>query len=420
MSRRLRLMLAALASPFMAPGMMRNGRSVALLLLGLLVTAAPGTVCDRVLGACVLGLVCQSFFRRQPAPAAMPLMAPEPAPSRLDALAAEPPAAPPATGLEAPSAAAEQEVRTALGLFGAAILDHVETSVRTVLDETQQMRDAAEDLATGASEAQQQFKTAMVSTRDAEAGITQLNSVSGELATSIGVIGDAVRDSIATVKDASTQAAGTCQHVDAMQILSDAVSNALELIDHIARQTRMLAINALIETARAGEAGRGFAVVAGEVRNLAGQTAAATQTIGEKIREMNGMVTKSRDSLQTLVGTIERVDASNDSIADAIRAQEGLADQVSASSKSVQDAMLCLSKEIREAAQLASNSGMLADTVLETANSVDGHMSALKGSLQEIGIGMDPACTLDISQAPAAATTQPAPSRQEALATMLV
>jgi methyl-accepting chemotaxis protein len=289
-----------------------------------------------------------------------------------------------------------------------------------VLDETQQMRDAAEDLATGASEAQQQFKTAMVSTRDAEAGITQLNSVSGELATSIGVIGDAVRDSIATVKDASTQAAGTCQHVDAMQILSDAVSNALELIDHIARQTRMLAINALIETARAGEAGRGFAVVAGEVRNLAGQTAAATQTIGEKIREMNGMVTKSRDSLQTLVGTIERVDASNDSIADAIRAQEGLADQVSASSKSVQDAMLCLSKEIREAAQLASNSGMLADTVLETANSVDGHMSALKGSLQEIGIGMDPACTLDISQAPAAATTQPAPSRQEALATMLV
>jgi methyl-accepting chemotaxis protein len=280
-------------------------------------------------------------------------------------------------------------MRTALGLFGAAILDQVETSVRTVLDENQQMRGAAEELATGAVEAQDQFKTAMQRTQHVEAGITKLNSVSGELAASIRVIGEAVRDSIATVKEASTQAAGTSQHVQAMQTLSDAVSNALELIDHISRQTRMLAINALIETARAGEAGRGFAVVAGEVRNLANQTAAAAQTIGEKIREMNVMVTKSVDSLQTLVGTIERVDASNDSIADAIRAQEGLADKVSGSSVSMKDAMLSLSKEIREAAQLASNSGMLSEMVLETANAVDGHMTALKSSLQEIGIGMD-------------------------------
>jgi methyl-accepting chemotaxis protein len=265
----------------------------------------------------------------------------------------------------------------------------VETSVRTVLDENKQMRGVAEELAVGASEAQQQFNTALARTSDAEAGIANLNTVSGELAASIRVIGDAVRDSIVTAKEASTQAAGTSHYVQAMQTLSDAVSNALELIDHIARQTRMLAINALIETARAGEAGRGFAVVAGEVRNLASQTAAATQTIGEKIREMNGMVTKSVTSLQTLVGTIKCVDASNDSIAEAIRAQESLAEKVSGSSKLMQEAMLCLSKEIRESAQLVSNSGMLSDLVLETANAVDSHMAALKVSLQEIGVGMD-------------------------------
>jgi methyl-accepting chemotaxis protein len=410
--------------------MMRNACQAALVLLGSLCLAAPGAALDRWLGACAVALACVSLLRHRPVPASATAAAPgvplsEPAFSELapvqpDSPAPDVPATPPPAVLEGPSSGTVQDMRTALGLFGAAILDQVETSVRTVLNENQQIRSAAEELATG-TEAQQQFKSAMLRTSDATVGITQLNSVSGDLAASIRVIGDAVRDSAATVKDASAQAAGTCRHVAAMQTLSDAVSNALELIDHIARQTRMLAINALIETARAGEAGRGFAVVAGEVRNLASQTAAATQTIGGKIREMNGMVTTSMESLQTLVRTIERVDASNDSIAEAIRAQEGLADQVSDSSKSLQEAMLSLSKEIREAAQLASNSDMLSEMVLETANSVDGHMSALKTSLQEIGIGMEPAAALELTQSPAsAAGAEAAPAREASLAAALV
>jgi methyl-accepting chemotaxis protein len=405
-------MLAALALRLAGLGMTWKACDAALLLLGLICLMAPGVVPERWLGACVVGLACCAVFRRHPMPAKALPSAPEPAPPLLASPAPESSVIPPPAVLEAPSAGTAQDMRTALGLFGAAILDQVETSVRTVLSENQQMRGVAEDLATGASEAQQQFKVAMSRTDDAEAGISQLNSVSGDLAASIRVIGNAVRDSIATVKDASTQAGGTCRHVEAMQTLSDAVSNALELIDHIARQTRMLAINALIETARAGEAGRGFAVVAGEVRNLASQTASATNTIGEKIREMNGMVTKSTESLKLLAGTIARVDSSNDSIAEAIRAQEVLADQVSTSSRSMQDAILCVSKEIREAAQLASNSGMLSDMVLETANSVDAHMSALKGSLQEIGIGMGPAAAWDLSQAPVVtADTNATPAR---------
>ena len=400
-------MLAAMASRITASGMMRRACNGALVLLGLLCVVAPGTVLDRGLGVCVVALGGLMLLARSPVPASAVPLTVEAAPARTEGPAEDLPAASPPPVPDGPAADHTQDMRATLTSFGGAILEHVETSVRTVLDDNQQMRDAAGELATGAAEAQQQFKTALLRTKDAEAGITQLNSVSGELAASIRVIGDAVRDSIATVKEASTQAAGTCRHVEAMQTLADAVSNALELIDHIARQTRMLAINALIETARAGEAGRGFAVVAGEVRNLASQTAAATQTIGEKIREMNGMVTKGMESLQTLVGTIERVDASNDSIAEAIRAQEGLADQVAGSSKSMEDAVLCLSKEIREAAQLASNSGMLSDMVLETVNSVDGHMAALKSSLQEIGIGIEPTAAMDLPQGPTVAGTSP-------------
>jgi methyl-accepting chemotaxis protein len=59
----------------------------------------------------------------------------------------------------------------------------------------------------------------------------------------------------------------------------------------------------------------------------------------------------------------------------------------------MRDAVFTLSREIREAAQIASNSGMLSELVLETANSVDGHMGALKKKLEDIGTGMAPAAS---------------------------
>jgi methyl-accepting chemotaxis protein len=296
-----------------------------------------------------------------------------------------------ARAVDAASPGTPQDMRTALGLFGAAILDQVETSVEKVLEENQTMREAAEEMATGALEAQAQFKNAMSRTAAAESGIGDLNSVSGELAGSIGIIGGAVRATVATVKNATAQAAESRSCVEAMASLSAAVSSAVELIDGIARQTHMLSINASIEAARAGPAGRGFALVADEVRNLAKQTAAANETIGGKIAEMTAMVTKSVQSLDHLSGIIETVEASNGEIANAILAQEALAGQVSGSARDMQEAIMNLAKEIREAAQLASNTGMLAEMVLETANSVDGMMTDLKRNLREIGIGMDPA-----------------------------
>jgi methyl-accepting chemotaxis protein len=179
--------------------------------------------------------------------------------------------------------------------------------------------------------------------------------------------------------------------VETMTTLSRTVSDATAMIDAIARQTRMLALNANIEAARAGEAGKGFAVVANEVKQLAHQTADATHTIGQKIAEMNGMVAESVASLQALVGKIANVDEVSGSIGQAIIEQESLATRVASNLESMRDAVFTLSREIREAAQIASNSGMLSEIVLETANSVDGHMSELKKKLEDIGAGMAPA-----------------------------
>jgi methyl-accepting chemotaxis protein len=242
---------------------------------------------------------------------------------------------------------------------------------------------------TAASQATDQFQNAMSRALDAENGIEQLNAVSGELTDSIQLIAAEIKNSIAIVQDATAQAATTRACVETMAMLSRAVSDVIKMIDNIARQTRMLALNATIEAARAGDAGKGFAVVANEVKQLAHQTAEATRVIGQKIGEIAGTVTQSVEALQALVGTIARVDAASGSIGRAIFEQERMGGRVSTSLETMISAVATLSRELREAAQIAANSGMLSDLVLETANSVDGNMSALKHKLSEIGTGIE-------------------------------
>ncbi|WP_445491787.1 methyl-accepting chemotaxis protein [Rhodopseudomonas sp. RCAM05734] len=284
-----------------------------------------------------------------------------------------------------------QDMQTAMRLFGSAIVDQVDTSVNTVLADNHQMREMANEMAIASTQAKDQFKGAMSRAVDAESGIEQLNAFGSELSGSIRFIGSEVKRSIAIVREASDQAEITRGCVETMATLSRSVSDVTKMIDVIARQTRMLALNASIEAARAGEAGKGFAVVANEVKQLAHQTAEATHTIGQKIAEMTGMVAESVKSLQALVGTIANVDAASGSIGKALIEQESVATRVSTNLESMRDAVFTLSREIREAAQIASNSGMLSEIVLETANSVDGHMNALKSKLEDIGTGMGPA-----------------------------
>ena len=281
----------------------------------------------------------------------------------------------------------DQDVETTIALFGSEIVEQIDSSIGTVLSENHQMREMASEMATASAQAKDQFKNAMKRAVEAETGIEQLNNFSGELTGSIQVIGTEVKRSIAIVKEATTQAATTRSCVETMATLSHAVSGMVKMIDDIARQTRMLALNAAIEAARAGDAGKGFGVVATEVKQLAHQTAEATQVIGEKIAQMSEKVTESVESLKSLVGTIASVDAASASIGRVATEQESLGGQVSSSLGDMRDAVFTLSREIREAAQIAANSGMLSELVLETANSVDGLMTGLKEKVAAIGNG---------------------------------
>ena len=94
------------------------------------------------------------------------------------------------------------------------------------------------------------------------------------------------------------------QRVTELHGAFDHIAEFLSVIDAIARQTNMLALNATIEAARAGESGRGFAVVAGEVKNLASQTAAATENIGKRIHDMRAVMTAVGEAMARSVEAV--------------------------------------------------------------------------------------------------------------------
>ncbi len=290
--------------------------------------------------------------------------------------------------LATPSPGTTRDFATAMGMFGAEIVEQVETSVQSVLTENHQMREMAQEMATASDQARDQFKVSIARSADSETAIEQLQLFGTQLAASIERIAGEVRKSIATVRIAVEQATETQRSVETMASLSQGMSDVLGLISGISRQTRMLALNAAIEAARAGEAGRGFAVVAAEVKQLANQTGDAAQVIEGKLKQMTGTVQASAAVLKVLLSTVAAMDSVSGSIGQAIAEQDALTAQVMTGLVGMQGSVSDVAREIREAAQIAANSGMLSELVLETANSVDGLVGGMRDKLHSVGTGM--------------------------------
>ncbi len=191
-----------------------------------------------------------------------------------------------------------------------------------------------------------------------------------ELSSSIGVLDESVRKAAAMAGEAVQETSGTEEDISRLSEASDKIGDVLNLIRDIAEQTNLLALNATIEAARAGEAGKGFAVVAGEVKNLAGQTARATEDIARQISAMQQVTSAVVAAMERIGDHVRRVDEIAMTMAAAVSQQKDATNEIAASAERASEEMEGAEQDIAAVSAIAGQSADMALTVHDATGDV--------------------------------------------------
>ncbi|MGF1631281.1 MAG: methyl-accepting chemotaxis protein [Kiloniellaceae bacterium] len=231
----------------------------------------------------------------------------------------------------------------------------VKSMVRTVTASAQNMEITAQSLAAAAEQTNKQSST--------------VSAASEELAASVNEISRQIAESTRVVNSAVGEANKSEQMVTNLVTAAQKISAVSQIITDIAEQTNLLALNATIEAARAGEAGKGFAVVASEVKNLANQTAKATEEIETQINGIQDSSQTTAAAIRQIANIIAQVSEITTSISSAVEEQSAATQEVSSNISGVTQAAeetgSSSSSVLRDAQMLTKQAGGLEEKVDE-------------------------------------------------------
>ncbi|KJC37340.1 chemotaxis protein [Bradyrhizobium sp. LTSP849] len=253
--------------------------------------------------------------------------------------------------------------------------------VQTLSSASSELETTARSMSGTAAEAQTQAGSASTLADQVGGGVQTVAAAAEELNASIREINRQVEQASRATEQAVVTVKETDSTVRALADGADRIGEVIGLITSIAGQTNLLALNATIEAARAGESGRGFAVVASEVKNLASQTAKATEEISAQITEIQGATQKAVSAIDGIVKTIEEVSSINRTIAAAIEEQNKATAEIANTVQHTAEATSTVTRNIASVSSAANETGRAASGVLKAAANLSSQSSSLTGEV---------------------------------------
>lgn len=250
---------------------------------------------------------------------------------------------------------------------------------------------AARSLSASAEETARQTQAVSGAALHASTNVQTVAAATEEMAATVREIADQVNRSLGVATSAVTEAERTRADVQSLSGSAQTIGGVVDFIRDIAERTNLLALNATIEAARAGEAGRGFAVVAQEVKELANQTARATDEIGAKIVQIQEAASRTVASVETITGTVDAIRSISGMIAGAVEEQGAATQEIASNTQRAAQGAGAVTQNIQgigEAAettgsastQLLGLSGDLADRAADLQREIGAFVAELKAA----------------------------------------
>jgi len=183
-----------------------------------------------------------------------------------------------------------------------------ETAVARMNESAVSLTGVATQMAAGATETAAQAARVAAAAAQIKENVSSVATAAEEMSATVREIAGNASESARTARSARELAVGANRNIQALNVSSTAIGKVTKVITGIAQQTKLLALNATIKAARAGETGRDFAIVANEVKELAKKTARATDKISRLIDAMLADASKSVDGIGEILHVIELID----------------------------------------------------------------------------------------------------------------
>ena len=304
-----------------------------------------------------------------------------------------------------------------------AIIVDISRNSETVTAAAFELLSVSGQLADNSEELSGRANTVAVASEEMSSNMNSVAAASEQIATNVSMVTDSaslMRQSLAAVRQNCDQASKvsdeavaqineTTVRVDLLGTAATEISKITEVITEIADQTNLLALNATIEAARAGDAGKGFAVVAGEIKELARQTASATNEIRSKISDIQTLTTTTVDDVDKVASVFGEVKKVVDQIVSAIEQQAASTEEVAGNIEQAAHGLQEVNENVSQSSQVSGEIAKDISDVQSYADDMHRKSRTMRGSAENLtdlsGRLKEMISVFRVSQAPGSVAT---------------